>query len=497
MRTFPVRVAGETVELDMTPPDRSAAVPGYWASMKEGIFEMRVGQAVRDAVRLIEAGVEPPALAAFVAAFNGERAEWGATHVLPVAADVLCWAARYTGARFAIPLAQLIDLAARDGVRRPARPPAEPVDPGPDPVAAGEALRAAAEAEDAAGAEALLLGALAKGWGRAEIEPWFFRLCADHFLSFGHRLIYQIKCFDLLDAAGWDSPHVAPILRGHLLGVINGTREDVLPAWSGFRRRLAGVEQAEGGLAALYAGVGADPDWAGADAVLAAVTDGKPREAFDAVHAALRDGAPLTALIDALSLGAAERMLRFDVGIDSDPGNQDSWLSVTHIQTYMNAVRHAAARFDHPDVLRMVLFGARFINHHAALDLPEDRRVPTLRAVRPDLEATLAAILSGRTEDALGLALALTDDPELVCELNGELMDVAISDRFSAPIVSAHAMKNLVVAFEEHAHTRDPRSVLAVVRLLASPLQQRWTYRGALEAVAFVTEGKVPTLLAP
>jgi len=500
VRTFPVRVVagpegGGTVELDMTPPDLSDAIPGYWSSMTEGISQMRVGQAVRDAVRLIEAGVEPPALAAFVAAFNGERAEWGATHVLAVSADVLRWSDRYPGARFAIPLAQLIDLAARDGVRRPVKVPAAPVDPGADPIAAGEALRAAVESEDGAAAEAILLGALDKGWRRAEIEPWFFQLCADHFLSFGHRLIYQIKVFNLLDAAGWD--HAAPILRGHLLGIVNGTREDVLPAWAAFRKRLAALD-----LPALHAGAGTSPDSplqaaAGRDALLAAILDGKPAEAVDAVTAALEAGAPLSALVDVLSLGAAERMIRFDVAIDSDPYNQDSWLSVTHIQTYVNAVRHALVRYDHPDILKMVYYAARLIQHHHVLDRPAERRAPVQPAARPDLDATLAAILSGRIDDALGLAAALTADPGQLAGLRDALMDVAISDRYSAPIVSAHAMKNLIVAFEEFEYTRDPRSILALIHLLTSPLQQRWTHRGAMEAVAFVTEGKIPKLLAP
>lgn len=460
VRTWPIRVVDEQVELDLSPPDRRAALPRLWASLSEGLYEQRVSQATRDAARLLDAGVPPVEIAAFVAAWNGARAEYGATHVLPVANDVLAWAARYPGPRFAIPLAQLLDLAARDGVRRPERALAPPVDPGEDPVAAGHALRAAVEAEDAATAEALLGGALQKGWRRAEIEPWFFALCADHFLSFGHRLIYQIKTFDLLDAAGW--AHAAPILQSHLFGIVNGTREDVLPVWMGFRRRLAALD-----LPAIYARAGADPSWRGHDALIAALLDAAPGDAFDALTAAIEAGAPLLALVDAISLSAAERMLRFDVAIDSDPSNQDNWLSVTHTQTYANALRAAVTRFPHPDVLKLLYYGARFVNHHRVLDLPPERRSPP-PAVPTDLRA-----------------------------LRDTLMDTAISDQFAVPIVAAHAIKNLIVAFEEHAATQDLRPLQALLRLYASPIQQRWTHRSAQEAVAFVTEGTVPTVLAP
>lgn len=423
-----------------------------WESLEGAVHAWRIGQAARDAARLLSAGVAPAALCAWVAAFDGRRAEWGATHVLPLAADLLLWAERYEGPRFAIPFAQALELAARGGVRRPQRAFTSPVDPGDDPVAAGEVLRAHVEGEDFEAAEAVLLGALAKGW-RHELVPWFDRLCCDHFLSFGHRLIYQTKIFELLDAAGW--AHADAILSGHLFGIVNGTREDVLPAWKGFRSFCEGLH-----LPTLHAAAGSDPGWAGRDELIEAVAFGKPREALQAVVDALEAGAPLERIADGLSLAAAERMLCFDVAIDGDQSCQDNWLSVTHIQTFAHAVRLATRRFDDPDVVKLLLQAARFCNHHRVLD--GERQVP-----------------------------ALDGDPW------PELMDVVIGDAFAQPIVSAHAVKNLVVGHAEWRLTGDPRPMQAVVRLLNSPLQQRWTHRAALEGVAFVTEGRIPRLLAP
>ena len=494
VQTYPLRVTDAgTVEVDLTPPDPAAAIPGLWRSLGEALSERRVGQSVRDAARLLEAGVPPADLAAAVAAWDGTHAEYGSTHVLALAADVLRWLPRYPGVRFAIPLAQVLDLASLGGVRRPERPPVPPRDPGPDPHAAGVALRAAVEAEDAEGAEALLLGALARGWGREVISPWLFLLCADHFLDFGHRLIYQLKMLDLLDAVGWQHPSAAPILRGHLLGIVNGTREDLRPPWAAFGRRLQALD-----LAALYA-LPAAHAWTGRPALLQALLDGRPAEAFEAVTEALRQGAGLPAVVDTLSLAAAERMLRFDVTIDSDPGNQDTWLSVSHIQTFCSAVRHALDRFAQPEVLRLVYMAARFINHHRVLDRPADQQAPIQPAAGlPDGAAALDAVRLGRADEALSQVLALWSDPGagLGVLLEG-LEDLVVSDRFAVPIVSAHAMKNLVVARIEAERLGDPRPLLAAVRMLAGPLQQRWTHRGALEAVAFVTEGRIPTLLAP
>lgn len=486
VRTFPVRVVDGVVELDLTPPDRSAAIPGLWASLTGALDQGRSGQATRDAVRLLDAGVAPAALAAAVAAWNGRTAEWGATHVLSIAADALRWASTHPGPRFALPLAQVLDLVIRDGVRRPRRDLHPPRDPGEDPVAAGAAFRAAVEDEDHATAEGLLRGGLARGWGREALEPWFFHVCADHFLDFGHRLIYQVKAWELLDAAGPE--RAEDILSGHLFGIVLGTREDVLPGWAGFRRRLAALD-----LPALHATAGSDPRWDDRDAVVQAVAFGKPAEAFGAVVEALEAGAALNAVVDALSLAAAERMLRFDVAIDQDNGVQDGWLSVTHVQTFANAVRHAVDRFPHPDVVRLLLQSARFTNHHRVLDLA----APPAIHPRPTADAAeaLAAIDANDANEAVERAAGLVE--AALPALARGLMDRAISDRFAAPIVGAHAMKNTVVAIEEHAATGDRRPLLAGVRLFASPLQQRWTARRAAESIAFVTDGTVPKLLAP
>ena len=56
----------------------------------------------------------------------------------------------------------------------------------------------------------------------------------------------------------------------------------------------------------------------------------------------------------------------------------------------------------------------------------------------------------------------------------------------------AHIIKNTIVAFEEHEATGSPTPVLALIALLSSPVKERRVHRVTREAIAFVTEGKVP-----
>ncbi len=489
VRLVPVRVVDGRVELDLSPPDPAREIPRLWRSFDAGMVDHDTGRSTRDAVRLLLAGVPPARIAAQAARYDAERAEYGTSHGLAVARDVLRHLPRYPGAQAAIPLAQAIDVCSYAHQRRPVRPLAQPVDPGDDPVAAGETLAQRVEAEDAAAAESLLRGALARGWGRPQLEPWFDRLVSDHFLSFGHRLIYQGKVFDLLAAAGWGGPDASddaralaePILCSHLFGILNGTREDLLPAWAGWHRRMADVDLAR------LSTVPPDAGWTGRDAVVDALVSGTAAQAVQAVADALAAGAPPERVCDALSIAAAERMLRFDVRHDGDQSVQDNWLSVTHTQTFAAAARSALARWKDPRVLRHLFMGARFVNHHKVLDGPRSDIQPRAGTVQDLLDA----IRRGDVDGALSLAAARPDG------MQDALLDLSLADVAGAPIVQAHIIKNTLVAFDEQAVTGDARHVLALVRLLSSPLQQRWVQQGAIEAVAFVTQGTVPRVLAP
>jgi nitrite reductase/ring-hydroxylating ferredoxin subunit len=480
VRTYPLEVVEGMIRIDLSPPDPSVVVPKLWDSLREGLTQNQSGRTIRDAVRLLQAGTAPASIAAAAARHDAERAEWGATHALAVSADVLHWLDRYTGVQAAIPLAQALNVAGFAHARRPLRPVGDAIDPGENPTVTGQRLWDAVESERLEEAEGLLRGAFAAGWTE-HLEDWFYALCATHFLSFGHPLIYQVKVFDLLRACNWE--HAEPILVGHLAGIVNSTREDILPAWAAFRRRQRALD-----LPALAALRGTNPNWNGVESLVAAVVSGTPAQAFEAVVGAAQAGAPWTRIADALSLAASERMIRFDVEIDGNQDVQDSWLSVTHIQTHANAVRHALTRWPDPRAFHLLLHAARFANHHKVLD-GNDRSPAGQAGTVPDL---MAAITSQDADRAMALAaqIALED-------LRPVLMDLAIGDTTGRSIVQAHVIKGVVVALEETAATGDRRPLQAYVKLLASPIQQRWIQRGAREAVALLTQGQVPRLLAP
>jgi hypothetical protein len=417
---------------------------------------------------------------------------------MPVAVDALRLARRFGGVEAALPLMQAVDLAAESHQLRPARPVPAPVDPGEDSAAAGERLRALIEAEEGEAAEALLRGALARGWGREVVEPWLFSACADHFLDFGHALIYQIKVFDLLGQIGWG--HAEALLPAHLRGIVDGTREDLLAEWAWFRRSLDDIAPR---LDALWAAAAAAHAPRG-DALFAAVVDGGRQEAFDAVVAELARGAGPAAIVDVLVAAAAERILRFDVAIDGDPTVQEGWLDVTHLLTFTAAVRQALARYRRPEALRLVLQATRFINHARPLDLPVTGRPDV--APRPPPATTSAALaqleaaVASRDPDAPAMAAGYLAAGHPVENLRIALEDLCLDDVATRPIVVGHLIKTCVAAFDEHdaLPAGEPRRawpVLALVRLLSSPVRERPVRRLTHEAIQLVIHGKVPRTL--
>ena len=486
VRCFDVRVDDGLVQIDVTPPDPAVAIAKATASLDDGLLRRRMGQAARDVVRLLQLGVTPAKIAGHAARFDAERAEWGCTHAVAVAADSLRYLDRHHGLQAVRPLMQALDMASEPNVRRDLRARPEPEDPGSDPHAAGRRLRERVECEDAAGAEALIRGALARGWGRREIEPWLFALCCDHFLSFGHPLIYQTKVFELLDATEWQ--HADAILGAHVFGIVNATREDTLPEWAHYRRRLAASAPS------FEAWLKAEGDGDGdGETFFAALVDGDRDDAYDALDIGLAAGVPTRRLVDALSRAAHHRILRFDLDIDSTDAVQEGWLDVTHTATFANAVRIAVQRYDDPDALRLLYQATRFITTAKVLDGPT--RIPEPLA-EASLDRVLYGITSGDSVGAMAATLGYLRSHAPVTPLEAAFHDLPLTDGHTRAIVVAHVLKGAVVAFDEHRHLGgDPLPLVAFARLAASPVRERWVGRWAHEAIRFVHEGKVPRTL--
>jgi len=309
-------------------------------------------------------------------------------------------------------------------------------------------------------------------------------------LSFGHALIYLSKVHALFEARG--EADTEPILTGLLKHMVSGTRYDVLPSWRGFRKRL---EQLEPELSDLYPTCrDASPDPDRRDTLMAAILDEGGRVMFEAMERAIREGTSVNTMIDAISLAAAERLRRFDVQVDSSNDCQESWLDVTHTQTFANALRFAARHFDAPALLKMLLHGARFVNQARPVDAPADAWPSTQPAGSGSVAGTLDAIGRKAAGEALAQAAAVIEGGEIEA-LRSALLDLPLADVVTRPIVAGHLIKNTVAAFEEWEAMQLPLPILAIVRLLASPVQERRLGRVTHEAIGFVTQGQVPKTL--
>ena len=511
VRTWPLRIRDGLIEIDMTPPAPEVLIPPLLKSLHDGLFERELGRVARDVVRLLEAGLSPERIAFEGARFDAIHAEYGSTHALPLATDVLSLLPLYPGVDAAYPLMQVMDMASDEStVRRAARARPKAVDPGEDTRKAGRRLFALVENEEVEEAEGLLIGALQAGWNRDVIEPWLFELCVEHFLDFGHALIYQIKVFDLIEAIGWDEAAVH-LLPSHLFRIANGTREDTLPSWKWFSRRLEALAPQWD---KLYRRQQEPKRVPRPDAFVKTILDGEPVTLFEALVDALEQGWDAHELCRLISVAASLRILRFDPSIAFDITVQEGFLHVTHLLTHADAVHSSLKRFESPRVLRLLFFAARFVNKARPLDMPKGKRIDTrqllARATAPtpdaagiDEGAVHAAVTARLGDEALKTAASfLATHPDRVEALWRFLLKLGTADRAVRPIVNAHLIKTTIaarqaarVASAHGDHETAKVHLYAALRSMSLAIPERQLSRQVYEAIAFVTRGKVPRRL--
>ena len=501
---FPLRIMDGHVELDLSEPDPSLEIQKTYKSLEAGIYQRRPGQMARDLARLIRLGVTPKEIALEAARYDAVHAEYGTTHVLPLAVDVLEIVKRRTGHDAVLPWLSVYELLSESSVRLAPREVPEAIDPGLiDPgqgvERCGERLLSLIEEEETEAAQALLIAAIGSGVALTEIESWLLRACCEHFLSFGHPLIFLTKAFDLLKEVGGED--AATLLSANLLGIILGTREDTLPTWSFCKKK---VKELEPRFAELFEKQGQAVDWR-REELLAAILGGKRDDVYAALLAALETGVLVSSILNVLSIAAAERLLRFNPEIERDPGLQHGWLDITHRLTFVRAVRELSRRLQHPAVLKCLFFACEFVHRAKALDIDEDKRgtinpVPVLSSIEKQVDAIVTAIRNRHDESALMLTDGFLRQNDEIGVLESALEDLALGDHMVRPIFIAHAVKTVRVAFLEHRELAgDPlqsHPVLGCVRFLASEVMERRFTQLSHEAVNFVLHGKVPITLA-
>ncbi len=510
VRSYALRITDGRIEIDLAEPDPALVFGRLEVSLADGLWRGNLGQVARDILRWLEAGGRPEDLALICARFDARYAEWGTTHALAVAVDALSMAEAREGSDRVLPLLYAFEEASDEQRRREPRPV---VPPSAVPQPCWEDMRkellGLVETERADDALAFLGMLLQEGVGAETLAPWFQELCAEHFLGFGHPLIYVSKAFALLDRVGFE--HASEILPALLLRILRSTRESLLPEWSRWR---ADMERIQARLPELWKGIGSNvgesrPEEA--SALRHAVLDGSSEEAFAAMLGAVEAGWGLDAMLEALSLAAAGRLLRFDTHIEEDPGIQEGWLHVTHRFTFVNAIRNCSIQAKGPWILSLFFQAAHWIQAAKPLDRAapggaQGQEEGALReASTPDpaadpLATLLRCIGVGDSVGALSALGSYLDDsdPGRVQKLRTRLEDLVLSGAAVRPIVSAHLIKTLVAAFQEASLIRGPDFSLplqAYVRLLASPLVENVLPRRVHEAVGFVIHGRVPKTL--
>ena len=483
VRRYPTRESGSVIEIDLSEPDPITLRPKLLASLEEGVWKHENGRAIRDAVRLLQTGMEPRELAVEVARLDARYREYGTGHGLPVAADCLRLVDGADLQSTAEALAIAIDMVG-DSIRRlPRRQLAEPIPDGDE-----AALREAVEAEDGPRAEALLLGMIDAGLEREDSERLLLAVLTDHFLSFGHPLIYLVKSQELLTSAereAWREIHAAL-----LLSIVTGTREDTLPYWRGHQSRL---EQSEPERLASAARYGVDFD---ARAFRAAVLEGNAAESFAALESALRSGVDAHRIARAVVVAAAERLLRFDRAVDANPELAETWLWATHRFTFSAAVRQAIGRWDDPRRARFLFQAVAFVNLGRPMD---GRGVVPDAAGDGSTAAVIDAIVSKDGDRAVSAARACLHGGEGLDALERAVHELLLSDPLVVPIFVAHAVKTALAGIEEtRALAGDDDAdypLLASLRFLAGPHRERRVRDVVGTSVRWVVDGKIPAKL--
>ena len=483
VRHYPCKVGGGKVECDLKDPDPEDFFPMWKASLAEGIRRYENGRAIRDGVRLLQGGYDPRDLLTFVARYDANHAEYGTTHTLALCSDLGRVFDRYQGVDAMHPISQAIDICGESNQRLPARKRPNPIE-----GATLEAIRSAVENEELGRAEGLLLGAFDDGTPLAQIDHWMFACISDHFLGFGHPLIYLTKLQEMANCLSREAAR--EIYSSLLHATIINTREDTLPYMHAYFSLLREVES-EFETVWRSSQVGATFDVAG---FRNSILDERGPEASTTLWNALKAGVSPQRIANVLVEAAAHRLLRFDVAIDADPELAENWVWGTHRLTFASAVRQSVERFEDPDVIRYLFQAVAFINSGRGMDEPASQRV-SLGSTKSSAPEVLEAIQAGDSQLAIDRARSLLATPAEFEPLRIALEDLVLADGPVRPIVVAHLIKTLFCAIEEHARQADEVDatlpVLAMIRMLASPVRERRVRSVVQNSIAWVGEGKM------
>ncbi len=477
VRTYPVEVRGGQVFVDVTDPAAEVIAPQLFESLLEAMGEVDIGRLARDTMRLRQIGTPLIEVVREGVNFGAPRMEYGWNHSLATLTDCLNLAAMFEGELQAFPVIQGMSVVSQNEVRRPIRPRPDPVDPVEVYGSVEDALLAyphLVNDEQSDQAEALLRGLLASGVAPDKVRHALLSAITDHFLGYGHPMIFAQKSFEILDKIGWEEADT--VLSPLVPNMVLSTRYDRLPY---MRKFLKAWEAADVDLDAIVARQNSAPF--DAEGFRRAVLDGDPQTSFAALNGALEAGVDVGKILDITSAAAAERFRRFDIDIDIDDTNEWGWLDVTHNMTYLNALRWAWSVDPSPEVLRGLYHAVWFVNFTRRFD-ERNPRVRQEPAVTSDADSIVTAI---RNKDPEGVEALIAGYEGPAQELQGAVARGASEDNSIAPIMVAHAVKTARASIIESEVIGDRSPMIAAGRFMASPKRERFVYNATLEAMAF------------
>jgi nitrite reductase/ring-hydroxylating ferredoxin subunit len=486
IRTYPVQVADGQILLNLADPSAEEIRPELFASLTAAMDDLDTGRVARDTLRLHRIGTPLAEVIREGVRYAAPRAENGWDHSLATLTDCLAVSEFFAESLSALPVIQGLAVASETQLRRPDRRRPDPVDPVRGYGSITDALAAypvLVEHEQASEAEALLRGLIAARVPVPRLRHTLLTAVTDHFLAYGHSMIFLQKAFELLDQIGWQEADV--VLSPLVPQMVLGTRYDKLPY---MRKFLRAWEAAAVDLNSL-AGRPDRHDRHQFDSAgyQRALTDGSPEQALGSLVAALDGGAPVTALIDATGLAAAERLARFDIELDLDDTNDWGWLDVTHTLTYLNALRWAWTADPSPQVLRGLFHAAWFVQWTGQFDVrgagsAGDRPAPHQHQEAGEVRRAIAA---RDPQAAVALVDGFTGNRS---ELERAVMQSAAEDHSTAPIMVAHVVKTAQAAVAESRALGDrPESaapIAAAARFLASQKRERFVLQSTFGAIS-------------
>jgi nitrite reductase/ring-hydroxylating ferredoxin subunit len=438
VRTYPVRLDGETILVDLADPpaerQREQALAGLGAALADNDRT----RMAREVARLERAGFDGRIAVAHAIASTQDRLEGGMTHAHAAAADWLALSSRARAPELRLAaLLEPIGHLAEDTLGAGRYPYPEGARSWDE-----AAFLAAMEAEDEPAALAHVAGALGDGLAYADLRPTLAEAALAHYADFGHSAIYVLKAGQVIDRLGAD---VTPtMLRALVRQLIYARREDRLPEFRGYARALDRW------------------DGKGGEAVQAKDLVGlsTPSALRRVVASAAR---PARELYDALLGAAGWNLLHFDLTFDTVAGaviaDNVGWLDFTHALTFGNAARRLCE--DRPDLWAAALL-------QLALFVGRNRRY-----VRSDQDLS---------------AWRVADPDAFVATEMARLYDHGVPE----PIIACHRLKVLFALEDELAAAPDAPWVetlcAGVNRYLNTPPKRHHGLRLARQARAFIAK---------